>query len=229
MLTYQLKTFNALTDDIAQIIVVPLAEPLIYRAGQYLTLTYPDNSQQPFSIANTPNKNSEIELHIRHLATDAATTAMLKQLQATKKVSVYGPFGNAFYRHSPDNPVILLAGGTGFAYIKAIVEQAMFANDLRTLHLYWGVKTAKDFYLPELPELWRKKLKNFYYTKTISRAEKNSSLAKIGYAYHAVVEDYVDLSTFQVYASGPQKMIADAWQLFQAHGLPRKLMYSDML
>jgi CDP-4-dehydro-6-deoxyglucose reductase len=227
---YQLKSIKTVSNNIALALLIPKTESLNFQAGQYLEILYPDKSYQPFSIANAPQSHGNIELHIRHLATDFATESMLSLLKQQKQLFIRGACGNSFYRQTPANPIIILAGGTGFAYAKSIVEQAIINNDQRPLHLYWGVKTISDFYLPDLPYVWMQKLTNFHYTAVISQPKSQENWSgKTGYAQQVIVSDHPDLTSFQVYASGPPAMMSDAFKLFQKHGLKKEFMHSDSL
>lgn len=229
-LIYKLHDFLKIKEDLIKIVLYPDAKPMQYQAGQYLEILYPDGNFQPFSIANAPDPNARIELHIRCLKNDFATTSMLENLQQKKSVTLRGPFGNAYYREQPANPVILLAGGTGFAYVKAIIEKAIQVNDQRQFHLYWGVKTVEDFYLADLPLHWKNKLKNFNYIPVISQGQNNPAWSgEVGYVYTIAVKDHPDFSNLQVYASGPMAMIQTAFNVFQRQGLKRENMHSDML
>lgn len=227
---YRLKNLNLLKADLTQLWLEPAVTGLSHHAGQYLEILYPDNSFQPFSIANAPTTNHQVELHIRCSAQDPATAAMLARLRETATITIRGPFGKAFYRKSPAKHILLLAGGTGFAYAKALIEQMIIENDQRTVHLYWGVKTPADFYLDALPKHWLKQLPNFRYTPIISKPQNDTQWSgKIGYIPQTVVDDYPDLTHFQVYASGPFGMVKTAYELLQKHGLRSDLMFSDML
>lgn len=227
---YRVKKCKALTENILQVFLEPESLALHYQAGQYLEVLYPNNTFQPFSIANAPTLNNQIELHIRHLNTDLPTAAMVKELKKNETVVLRGPLGNAYYRKTPTKPILILAGGTGFAYAKAIIEKAIAEKDPRIFHLYWSVKRSSDFYLPDLPKLWQRQLKNFRYTPMISQLHADNSWAgAVGYIQQTVLKDYPDLSELQIYASGPLAMITTAYEIFLHNGLPQNAMYSDML
>lgn len=232
---YHIEKFESMAPNLVQILLQPQGPAnLDYLAGQYLEMLYPDGSWQPFSFANAPDNNDRIELHIRHLSSDRLTIALLQQLQNLKQVTIRGPYGHAHYRTTPNFPIILVAGGTGFAYTKAIIEAAIHNSDKRALHLFWGVKNSEDFYLPELLPLWHEQLTQFRHTLIISQPQNsawqnNVWHGKKGYVYNAVIAEYADLSAFQVYASGPAQMIRDTFNWFKQYGLKPELMFSDML
>jgi CDP-4-dehydro-6-deoxyglucose reductase, E3 len=229
--TYKIQNLESLAPTITRLLLSPIADDCLhFQAGQYLEILYPDHTYQPFSIANAPQTNGIIELHIRHLPGDLATAALLDQLEQVNIATLRGSFGAAYYRRVPDRPIILLAGGTGFAYTKAIIEAAQQHQDQRSLHLYWGVKVATDFYLANLLQQFSKNIVNFQYTLIISQPQNNKAWSgKTGNVPATVIADYPDLSNYQVYGSGPRAMIIAAAALFQQHGLSKEFFYSDML
>lgn len=229
-LPYQLKEFISVKSNLVLLTLLPeTADRLNYQAGQYLEILYPGGRLAPFSIANAPPSNHQLELHLRVSHADHGITALLSQLTETKRLMIRGPFGTAFYRPQPALPVIILAGGTGFAYAKSIIEAAMNQQDCRTFHLFWNVKTSHDFYLTDIIDTWLQTFPHFKYTPVVSQTAATAWSGKTGYAHHLVLAEYPDLSQFQVYASGPFDMVQTAWHLFQQHGLQRDHIYSDML
>jgi CDP-4-dehydro-6-deoxyglucose reductase len=228
--SYKVRNTIALTKTITQLFLQPNADHLSYQAGQYIEALFPDASYQPFSIANAPSQDKVIELHVRHLHADTITTAFLEKIKDSKQITLRGALGNAYYRDHSTQPLLLLAGGTGFAYCKAIIEQVIANKENRAIHLFWGVKSPNDFYLQTLLEQWQQQLPNFHYTPMISQTKDNPHwLGKVGYVHTAALAEHSDFTEFEVYASGPGAMINAAWELFQKQGLLRKNFYSDML
>jgi CDP-4-dehydro-6-deoxyglucose reductase len=228
--SYRVRDTNVLTKTITQIFLLPDTEHLNYQAGQYIEVLFPDKTYQPFSIANAPSQDGTLELHVRHLHADTITVAFLEKIKGSKQVALRGPLGNAYYRNHSTQPLLLLAGGTGFAYCKAIIEQVIANKEKRAMHLFWGVKSSTDFYLQALTEHWQQQLPNFHFTPMISQAKDNPHwLGKIGYVHNAALADYPNLAEFEIYASGPVTMINAAWGLMQQKGLLRENFHSDML
>jgi CDP-4-dehydro-6-deoxyglucose reductase, E3 len=228
---YILEKFIHLTPDIYQVFLRPKTplDELHHLAGQFVSMLYPDGSYQPLSIANAPKDNAEIELHIRCLANDKNTQAFLAQLKQHKLAHIKGPFGECIYRDN-DKPTLLLAAGTGFAQAKALIEQACVKQSYPLMHLYWGVKTPRDFYLPELTQYWRSIISHFYFTPVISKLDVDSPwVGRVGYVPELAVADHTDLKDFQVYVSGPKMLTVAAFELLQKYKLPMNFFYSDML
>jgi CDP-4-dehydro-6-deoxyglucose reductase, E3 len=139
-----------------------------------------------------------------------------------------GPLGTFFLREDSERPVILVAGGTGFAPIKAILEHAFARGMARPFHLYWGARGRRDLYSHDLPQAWVREHANFRYTPVLSEpsAEDHWS-GRTGWVHEAVVADYPDLSRHELYASGPPPMVEALKQAVNARGLSGDRLYYD--
>lgn len=207
----------------------PSVEPLQYKAGQYIEILHRDMSPKPFSIANAPLGNNFIELHIRHTADNPFTTQVLADIQNEGELRIAGPYGTSIYNAEPLYPIIMLAGGTGFAPFKALIEEAMAKGFTRPMHLYWGVRQPDDFYMHELLQRWEKNVSHFHYTPVLSETDYHGDWqGKVGLVHEIVLADHEDLKHFQVYASGPPEMVYAAQKAFLAHGLNNAYFYSDI-
>lgn len=228
--TYEVIKFSSLTPSVFQIILKPISEKLNYQAGQYLKIFYPNQNFFPFSIANAPNDEGSIELHIRLQKDDFETQQMLQVVQRDKVLKFCGPFGDCIYT-GHQKPSLLVAGGTGFAQSKALLE-AMLLHDSppKLLHLYWGVRNPEDFYLLDQLLNWEKNCP--YFRQTLVISNKNivvSSNYRIGYTPENIILDYKDLTNFEAYVSGPFPMVLEAHRVLLTQSLAKTSFHSDML
>jgi CDP-4-dehydro-6-deoxyglucose reductase, E3 len=189
-----------------------------YSAGQYLEILLPGHEPRPFSIANKPG--DLLELHIRWLAESPYLVSLIDHIKQNKVLTIQGPLGHCVYHKTPEYPSILIGGGTGFAPLKAIIEQALSEGLKKPMHLYWGARTENDLYLNELPMQWAAQEPLFRYT-SISGSER--------LLQHAVLDDYPTLAQHQVYASGPFDMVHAVFNALKPHGLDPHLIHSDAL
>lgn len=228
-LTYHVSQIELLSGDVYRVMLrAPLEDSLNFRAGQYLEILHRDTSPRPFSIASAPRDDNQLELHIRYLADNPFTIELLEEIKTTKQLRVVGPFGQSYYRSSPALPMILLAGGTGFAHLKAIVEQAYIEKFSLPIYFYWGARTSAELYLHDLVQEWMQLMPNFYYVPVLSAAPTSDNWkGRTGLVHEAVLVDHPDLANYHIYASGPPEMVYAALRAFQSHGLNRALMYSD--
>jgi len=172
-------------DVIVARLQLPATERLQYLAGQYVEFLLRDGKRRSYSIATPPHQEGPIELHFRHM-----------------------PGGTFFLREDSDKPIILLASGTGFAPIKAIVEHAAYTGITRPMTLYWGGRRPADLYMHALCEQWARELPNFRYVPVISNAQPADDWdGRTGFVHEAVMEDHPDLAGFEVYACGAPVMV----------------------
>lgn len=201
---------------------------LEFLAGQYLDILLKDNMRRSFSLANAPQDNEFLELHIRHVPNGLFTTQVFTTLKERDLLRFQGPLGTFFLRTDSERPIILVAGGTGFAPIKSIVEDAMARGIQRPMHLYWGARARRDLYRHALAESWQDARPGFRYTPVLSEpAAEDHWTGRRGWVHEAVAADHPDLSGAEVYASGPPAMIHALQTELKAHGLPEDRLYCD--
>lgn len=227
-LPFRVEAAEFLGPDVIRLILAPAdARPLRYRAGQYVDIAAPGGVRRSLSIANAPGQREVLELHIRRVGGGAFSDFVFNRLQPGTVLPVSGPYGGFFLREGSQRPVILLAGGTGFAPIKGLVEQALAGDIDRPVHLYWGARTRHDLYLHDLARSWSDR-PNFHYVPVLSDdAHEPRWPGRHGLVHQAVIEDFPALGDYEVYANGPPAMIAAARRALVHHGLPERYFYSD--
>lgn len=208
---------------------LPAREVFEFRAGQYVDLLLKDGKRRSYSLANAPGKEGLLELHVRHVPGGMFTEQVFSSMKVKDMLRFEGPLGGFFLREDSQKPVILLASGTGFAPIKSMVEHALAQGSTRSFHIYWGCRSKRDLYLPELPVAWASQHGNILYTPVLSEpAIEDAWEGRSGFVHEAVMEDYPDLSGHQVYACGAPVMVDSACRDFiQRCGLPEEEFFSD--
>ncbi|MCK4706977.1 MAG: 2Fe-2S iron-sulfur cluster binding domain-containing protein [Gammaproteobacteria bacterium] len=223
----KVKEIEHLSEDVIQMILqLPAIEPFEFKAGQWIYFVLKDGRKRAFSIANSPNDKNELELQIRHAFGGVFTDFVFNNLKAGALLQIEGPHGTFFYQQ--DNcPILLVAGGTGFAPIKGILEEMLEQQPKQSIHLFWGLRTKKDLYLQDLIKNWTEKF-NISYTPVLSEPEKGSDWeGKTGYVHQAVLEEYPQLSEYAVYMAGPPQMIQSCQDSFVQAGLDSNKLYFD--
>ncbi len=221
---YKVWEMNQLTPTHLQLKLKPVTKHMIYKAGQYLYLKYPNGQYFPFSIANVPSENLIIELHIRLSPKDFLTNQFVADLSISNLVTIAGPFGECYYVDKK-GPLLLLAVGTGFAPAKAIIEKLITTNLKRDCWLYWTVKRMSDIYLPDLVKYWQVLIPNFHFT-LISTEIKNTTRTNI---LQVVIENFEDMANCQIYVFGPQSLAINTLSQCLTRGLQTKNFFTDML
>ena len=228
--------------DVAIVSVqLPANERLQFRAGQYMDFILKDGARRQYSMATAPHADELIQLHIRHTPGGVFTDRLFGVAEPAVKerdiLRVEAPLGTFFLREDNSRPIVLLAGGTGFAPIKAIAEHIFHKRinveesdkAAREVRLYWGARSRVDLYMNELAEQWAAQQPNFRYVPVLSepRAE-DAWTGRTGFVHQAVIADLPDLAGYQVYACGAPAMIDAARRDFAAQcGLPEDQFFAD--
>ncbi len=215
---------TALSSDVLALTLMP-EQPVHYLAGQYLEFLLSDGKRRPFSIANAPRADGLLELHVRKVAGGGFTETLFEHTEVGAEFLIDLPHGTFVPRADSDRPLLFVAGGTGFAPIKALLEHFSTRNPEREAHLYWGARVAADFYLPERISEFKSAMPNLRYTPVLS--EQASFDTRYGTLHEAVLDDYPALNDFDVYMSGPPAMIAACRSAFLLAGLPEDRLYYD--
>ena len=212
---------------------LPASERFQFLAGQYLEFLLKDGQRRAYSIANAPEQEGPLELHIRHLPgglfTDVVFAAKDPALKEKDILRFEGPLGSFFLREDSKKPIIFVAAGTGFAPIKSIIEQMQAKKIQRPISLYWGGRRPSDLYMNSLCETWAQDLPDFKYIPVISDALPEDTWdGRSGFVHEAVMTDHPNLKDFQVYACGAPVMVNAARQDFssQCH-LPEEEFFAD--
>ena len=215
-------------DVIALQLKLPTNERLQFLAGQYIEILLKDGKRRAFSLANAPYDDELLQLHIRLVPGGHFTEHVFGTMKEREMLRFEGPHGSFFLREDSKKPIILLAGGTGFAPIKSLVEYAIHSKIERPMQLYWGAKDRAGLYLPELPQRWATEHAHIQYVPVLSEPTPADAWSgRTGFVHQAVLADHADLSGFQVYACGAPAMIAAARRDFVARGLPEEEFYAD--
>lgn len=207
---------------------LPASERLQFLAGQYIDFLLKDGRRRSFSLATAPHDDALLELHVRHVPAGAFTDQVFQQFKGREILRFEGPLGAFYLREESDKPIIFLAGGTGFAPIKAMIEHALHHRHPREMVLYWGARAKRDLYLPHLPGQWQQAHTNFTFIPVLSEpAPDDAWPGRTGFVHQAVLDDFPDLSGYEVYACGAPGMIDAARATFTARGLPAEAFYAD--
>lgn len=214
-------------DVMALYLRLPRSERLDYLAGQYIDLQLEGGRRRSFSLAN-PSGEDLLELHVRRVPGGRFSEYVFEQMPAKHLLRFEGPLGNFYLREDSERPIALIAGGTGLAPIKAMIEYALVQDICRPMRLFWGVRARRDLYLDEQVRQWARAHPNFGYTPVLSapRAQDDWD-GEIGFVHDVAARLLPELNGWEVYMSGPPAMISAGSRVFTAQGLPQDRLYSD--
>ena len=223
------EAMQRLAPDVMQVILkLEGGERIAFYAGQYINILLDDGAKRSFSFATAPSVNDRIELHIRRIPGGRYTTQVFERMRPGDRVRFEGPAGSFFLREDSDKPMIFVAGSTGFAPVKSMLEYAFSRGLKRRMILYWGVRRPSDLYLRELPEKWAREHANFSFVPVISEpAPEDRWSGRTGFVHQAILADFPDLGGYQVYACGSAAMVQAAHPAFTAQGLGPDDCFAD--
>ena len=225
----RIADMQRLNHDVMQLkLKLPSTDRLQFLAGQYIDLLLKDGRHRSFSLANPPHADEYLELHIRHVEGGEFTSEVFDHMHVKDILRIEGPHGQFFLREDSERPIIFMAGGTGFAPVKAMIEHALAAGMTRPMHLYWGARSREDLYMHDYVEMLAAQHAHIRYTPVLSepKAEDNWS-GKTGYVHDAILADYADLGSFEIYAAGPPVMVYAGRDHFPDRGLDLAHYISD--
>jgi len=223
----RVEKLERVADDVMLMLLkLPTNERLQFLAGQYIEFLLPDGKRRAFSLANPPHADTLLELHVRRIPGGNFTEHVFTKMKEKDILRIEGPFGSFYLREDSDKPILLVAGGTGFAPIKSLIEHALHIGIKRPMHLYWGARRRAGLYLHALAESWAKD-NGIIYTPVLSEPDPDWP-GRRGLVHEAVLADHADLSGFEAYVCGAPAMVEAAQRDFLAHGLPREAFFADV-
>jgi CDP-4-dehydro-6-deoxyglucose reductase len=223
--------------DVAVLTIqLPANDAFGYRAGQYVEFILRDGSRRSYSMANAPHRQEEliegargIELHIRHMPGGVFTDHVFGAMKERDILRMEGPFGSFFLREDSQGPMVLLASGTGFAPIKALIEHMQAEGIERPAMLYWGCRSKADLYQHEWALQAAERMTQLRYVPVLSEPKPEDAwTGRTGLVHRAVMDDLPDLSAHEVYACGAPIMVESAQRDFVARcGLDPQRFFAD--
>lgn len=210
-------------DVIGLWLTLPKGETFRYLPGQYVDFLIGDGKRRSFSIANAAGG---IELHIRVTPGGQFAHYVVHRMPERAILRFEGPLGAFYVREDSARPVLLMAGGTGFAPVKAMLEDQLPRARSRSFHLFWGARARRDLYLDELARDWAEAYSNFRYTPVLSEPDTDWA-GETGFVHEALLRHYPNLAGHEAYLSGPPVMVRAGKKAFTAAGLDADHLFYD--
>lgn len=238
-LACQISLIEALPDDVYRVeLMAPAGKTPDFFAGQYLMLHVGEGDkaeQIPYSIASAPGKLTasdprQLELHIAANSDTAENVIRFLRQAVIARVTL--PMGDcfihqAFLQKNADQPLLMVASGSGFSQMKALIEATLALEPQREIHLYWSNRAAVGFYLADLPQQWSHSHANFHYHPIIQQHADDWN-GRAGWIYQVIHEDFDDLSNVQMFACGSPNMVYGTLDQLAPLGLTEANMHSDV-
>jgi NAD(P)H-flavin reductase/quinol-cytochrome oxidoreductase complex cytochrome b subunit/ferredoxin len=226
--TARVARMERLADDVMRLwLALPGGERMRFAAGQYLNVILEDGQRRAFSFANPPQDDAQIELHVRRIPGGRFTGHVFDGLRVGDSLRIEGPLGS-FRLAASERPIFFVAGATGFAPVKSIVEDAFARGIARPMRLYWGVRRPRDLYLLPLAEQWQRDHPQFRVIPVVSEPlPEDRWTGRTGLVHQAMLEDAPELAGIEVYVCGSVRMVDAALPELLAHGVDEDACFSD--
>ena len=224
----RVELLERLAEDVMRIVVaLPDRATLDFTAGQYINVVLDDGQRRAYSFASAPPAEGSFDLHVRHVPGGRFSGLVFDAMQVGDTLRFEGPLGSFTLRES-ERPILFIAGATGFAPIKSIVEDAFRRGVRRPMWLYWGVRARNGLYMADLAETWQREHENFHFVPVLWQPlEGDAWTGRRGLVHEAMLADFPDMTGYEVYVCGSLQMVDAAVPAFVAHGLGEDLCFSD--
>ena len=229
----RIASMEKVSSDVMRIFLqLPATELMQYHAGQYVEFLLRDGSRRAYSMANAPHTLAadapKVELHIRHMPGGKFTDHVFGAMKEKDIQRVEGPQGSFYLREDNDAPIVLLASGTGFAPIKALMEHMQHKGITRPTRLYWGGRRPADLYMNDWVLAQLPLMPHLQYIPVVSNALPEDAWAgRTGFVHAAVLQDTPSLTAYQVYACGAPIVVDSAKRDYVASGLVEDNFFAD--
>ena len=220
----QVKSLTPLTDHVYKVILIP-EQKVNFLAGQYLNFVMSEDDKRPFSIASGPH-SEHIELQIGAFAADSYPMQVIERLKNSTHVDIEMPFGQAYLRSESERPLLLMAGGTGFSYVKSMLEYLVKHNSHRHIMVFWGLREPSACYELTQTQALIDQLPHANFIPVVETADDNWPY-QTGLVHEAVMRDIVSLEPYDIYLAGRFDMIGKVRTDFIEHGALVEHMYAD--
>jgi CDP-4-dehydro-6-deoxyglucose reductase, E3 len=224
----RVAALERLAPDVMRVLLrLPAVAAFGFAAGQYLDVMLADGRRRSFSIATPPHDAKRLELHVRRAAGGEFTAFVFDAMTPGTLLSIEGPLGQFAYRDG-GGPAILVAGGTGFAPIKAILRHVLERGLTRPLTLYWGARREVDLYEADWVRAMARRYPTLRFVPVLSETAPEAAAGiRTGLVHEAVIADHADLRAAELYAAGPPAMIEALRAALPGRGLAPERLHFD--
>lgn len=201
-------------------------QPVSYKAGQYLQVVMGEKDKRPFTIANSPTRNGYLELQIGAPPGAPYPGEVLARLREAGELTVELPLGKATLREESRRPILLIAGGTGYSYARALLQYLMDTGLNRPVYLYWGVRHAEQLYEGQEVLEWTGEFPPLTFVPVVEQPPVGWQ-GKTGLVHEAVLADFASLDQYDIYVAGRFEMAAVVRESLRLRGVATEQLFGD--
>ena len=231
-LTCRVAELADATHDIKRLrLAIERGGPFAFAAGQYAALGFPGQAPRDYSMASRPDE-PRLEFHIRRTAGGAASQYVADRLRLGDPVTVEGPYGSCWLREQHRGPILAIAGGSGLAPIKSIVETALVRGMTQPILLYFGARAERDLYLVAHFQDLAARHPNLRFVPVLSDPVLSDpgpgeSGWRRGFLHDAVAADFATLAGAKAYLAGPPIMVEATVAILASRGVAPQDIHAD--
>jgi CDP-4-dehydro-6-deoxyglucose reductase len=221
----RVKAVSPLGDDVRLLhLQTPRSNRLRFLAGQSVWLSLGEGLGASLPVASCPCDDRNLQFHIRRREGDAFAECVFGGLKGVDSVRVEGPRGDFVLHEESHRALVFIAGESGFAPIKSLIEHAMALEAAESLHLVWVAADSNGHYLDNLCRSWSDALDDFRYTPLTAGGDlPDESVLR------PVLQDLPRLAECDVYVAGPAPWAGATEFVLLDHGLPREQLFVSAL
>ncbi len=228
-MTCRIEAVESLTHDIKLVrLAIVEGGPFTFAAGQYAAVSFAGLPPRDYSMAVVPTADGAgpLEFHIRHVAGGVSSAYVAKGLKPGDSARVKGPYGSSYLRERHTGPILAIAGGSGMAPVKSIVETALSLGMRQPIHLYFGVRDERDLYHEDHFAGLARRYPNLNFIPVLSDPSA-ATKRRTGFVHEAVARDIAGLDGTKAYLAGPPVMVEAATAMLEARGMRREDIHAD--
>lgn len=215
----RIEMVTPLTDTVLMYTIKP-EHYVDYIAGQYLQVLVGDEAYS-YSIANAPLGAHRYELHIRH-SRESKNNLVMRTIKNSETIKIRLAFGDCCLNNlKSDKPILFIAVGSGFAPIKAMIEQLFADSDSRNIKLYWGARMHSDLYMHEKLLTWQNSVTNFTYKSCLTNRNEDSLITKV------IQDNLAQLQSYEIVMCGPFDLMYKMRDALVLKGVAQENIFSD--
>jgi len=225
--TFTVEALDRLTHDVTCVRLRPdNGNALAFRAGQYVKVSFAGQITRAYSLASLPD-DPFIEFHIRQSSDGSTSKFVGEELRPGAQAVIEGPMGENCLQERHEGPIVAVAGGSGLAPMRSIVETALQRGVGQPITLYFGVRTERDLYMESHFEALAAAHENFHFVPVLSEAGGETA-RRTGFVHEAVLADFDDFTGFTAYAGGPPIMVVAVRDALFERGLRAEDFFADL-
>ncbi|MGA8116421.1 MAG: globin domain-containing protein [Actinocatenispora sp.] len=200
--------------------------PYRYRAGQYTTVELPQLPRvwRPYSMATAPRPDGLLEFHVRAIKGGGISSVLVHDTRAGDPLRLGAPRGTAVLETTGTAGVLCVAGGTGLAPCRAVVEQVLTTQPGRPVQLVFGVRHVAELY--DLPIL--SQLANHYPALTlVPVVTEEEDFPGLQGQLPELITASGPWDDHEVYVCGPPGMVGAVDRTLRRMGVPSDVVHHD--